>query len=107
MRSYLVVCHLTPSLLIQFKTCWIGLELQRRLEDFEPNIRNNRVQSQVRTKLADAKSAIWAIALGILVRYFHMDFYDAWDLIDSRVPISSIDPGHISQLKKLFSVTVP
>jgi hypothetical protein len=36
-------------------------ELQRILEDLEPNIRNNRVQSQyenVRTKLADAKSAI-------------------------------------------------
>ena len=35
-------------------------ELQRILEDLEPNIRNNRVKSQyenVRTKLADAKSA--------------------------------------------------
>ncbi|HEU4448098.1 MAG TPA: hypothetical protein VFR94_25735 [Nitrososphaeraceae archaeon] len=33
-------------------------DLQRILEDLEPNIRNNRVQSQyenVRTKLADAK----------------------------------------------------
>ena len=39
-------------------------ELQRRLEVLEPNIRNNRVQSQyenVRTKLADAKSAVWAL----------------------------------------------
>jgi hypothetical protein len=39
-------------------------ELQRRLEDLEPNIRNDRVQSQyenVRTKLADAKSAVWAL----------------------------------------------
>jgi hypothetical protein len=39
-------------------------ELQRILEDIEPNIRNNRVRSQyenVRTKLADAKSAIWAL----------------------------------------------
>jgi hypothetical protein len=39
-------------------------ELQRRLEDLEPNIRNNRVRSQyenVRTKLADAKSAVWAL----------------------------------------------
>jgi hypothetical protein len=37
------------------------VELQRRLEDLEPNIRNNRVRSRyedVRTKLADAKSAI-------------------------------------------------
>ena len=40
------------------------IELQRRLEDLEPNIRNNRVRSQyenVRTKLADAKSAVWAL----------------------------------------------
>jgi hypothetical protein len=47
------------------------VELQRRLEDLEPNIRNNRVQSQyenVRTKLADAKSAIWALG-SALERY--------------------------------------
>ena len=46
-------------------------ELQRILEDLEPNIRNNRVQSQyenVRTKLADAKSAIWAPST-VLERY--------------------------------------
>jgi protein-tyrosine phosphatase len=48
-----------------------------------------------------------AIALGALVRYFHMDFYDAWDFINSRVPISNIDPGHISQLKKLLNTTIP
>jgi hypothetical protein len=39
-------------------------DLQRILEDLEPNIRNNRVRSQyenVRTKLADAKSAVWAL----------------------------------------------
>jgi chaperonin cofactor prefoldin len=47
------------------------VELQRRLEDLEPNIRINRVQSQyenVRTKLADAKSAIWALG-SVLDRY--------------------------------------
>ncbi len=46
-------------------------DLQRILEDFEPNIRNNRVQSQyenVRTKLADAKSAVWALGT-VLERY--------------------------------------
>ncbi len=39
-------------------------DLQHMLEDLEPNIRNNRVRSQyenVRTKLADAKSAVWAL----------------------------------------------
>jgi hypothetical protein len=46
-------------------------ELQRILEDLEPNISNNRVQSQyenVRTKLADAKSAMWALGT-VLERY--------------------------------------
>jgi hypothetical protein len=47
------------------------MELQRRLEDLEPNIRNNQVRSQyenVRTKLADSKSAIWALGT-VLDRY--------------------------------------
>jgi hypothetical protein len=46
-------------------------DLQRILEDLEPNIRNNRVQSQyenVRTKLADAKSAVWTLGT-VLERY--------------------------------------
>jgi hypothetical protein len=46
-------------------------ELQHILEELEPNIRNNRVQSQyenVRTKLADAKSAVWALG-SVLERY--------------------------------------
>jgi hypothetical protein len=46
-------------------------DLQRILEDLEPNIHNNRVQSQyenVRTKLADAKSAVWALGT-VLERY--------------------------------------
>jgi hypothetical protein len=50
-------------------------QLQRRLEDLEPNIRNNRVQSQyenVRTKLADAKSAVWALG-SVLERYSTMN----------------------------------
>ena len=50
-------------------------ELQRRLEDLEPNIRNNRVRSQyenVRTKLADAKSAVWALG-SVLERYSTMN----------------------------------
>jgi hypothetical protein len=45
-------------------------ELQRRLEDLEPNIRNNRVRSQyenVRTKLADANHPYGPLVL--LSRY--------------------------------------
>jgi hypothetical protein len=47
------------------------MELQRVLEDLEPNIRDKRVRSRyqdVRTKLADAKSAIWALG-NVLDRY--------------------------------------
>jgi protein-tyrosine phosphatase len=36
-----------------------------------------------------------AIALGVLVRYFKMDFYDACELIKEKVPISQVDPSHI------------
>ena len=48
-----------------------------------------------------------AIALGVLVKHFGMDFYDAFNLIDEKVPISQIDISHIASLKRLFSVTLP
>ena len=48
-----------------------------------------------------------AIALGVLVKYFKMDFYEAWELIKEKVPISQIDPSHIETLKKMFKVTIP
>ena len=48
-----------------------------------------------------------AIALGILVKFFKMDFWDAWELIKEKVPISQIDPSHIVKLKRLFGVTLP
>ena len=48
-----------------------------------------------------------AVALGVLVKHFKMDFYDAWELIKEKVPISNIDPLHIVALKKIFNVTLP
>jgi protein-tyrosine phosphatase len=48
-----------------------------------------------------------AIALGVLVKYFDMDFYEALELIREKVPRANISPGHISQLKKLFNVALP
>jgi len=48
-----------------------------------------------------------AIALGVLVKYFDMDFYDAWELVKERVPRANINPNHISKLKKLFDITLP
>jgi len=47
-----------------------------------------------------------AIALGVLVKYFKMDFDEAWDLIRKKVPDSNIRPGHISQLRKLLNSTL-
>jgi hypothetical protein len=47
------------------------VELQRILEDLDPNIRNKRVRSRyenVRTRLADAKSAILSFG-SVLDRY--------------------------------------
>lgn len=34
------------------------------------------------------------------MNHFHMDFYDALDLIEEKVPICNIDPLHITVLKK-------
>jgi protein-tyrosine phosphatase len=45
-----------------------------------------------------------AIALGVLVKYFEMDFDDAMALIRKKVPIANIDLLHIVQLKKLLKL---
>jgi hypothetical protein len=38
---------------------------------------------------------------GILYR---MHFYDAWNLVKEKVPISNIDLSHIAKLKELFKI---
>jgi rhodanese-related sulfurtransferase len=48
-----------------------------------------------------------AIALGVLVQYFKMDFFKAWELIQSRVPVCTIISTNIVALKKLFMVKFP
>jgi hypothetical protein len=48
-----------------------------------------------------------AIAVGVLVSHFDMDFYDAWELVKEKNPTCYIDPSHISHLKKIFKVTLP
>jgi hypothetical protein len=45
-----------------------------------------------------------AITLGVLVKYFKMDIFEALDLIKKKVPIADIDPLHIIQLRKLFKI---
>ncbi len=48
-----------------------------------------------------------AIAIGILMKRFNMDFYDAYNLVREKVPIAQIEPCHISKLKQLFHVGLP
>ena len=48
------------------------IEIQRRVEDLGPSVHNDRVQSQyehVRTKIADAKTAIMGL-VNVFDRYF-------------------------------------
>ncbi len=42
------------------------------------------------------------IAVGVLVRYFKMDFHKALELVISKVPICNILQPHIMALQKLF-----
>ncbi len=48
-----------------------------------------------------------AIALGVLIQYFKMDFFKALELIKSRVPICTIISANIVALTKLFNVEFP
>jgi hypothetical protein len=45
-----------------------------------------------------------AIALGVLVHYFKIEFGHALELITSKIPICDILPPHISALCKLLNV---
>jgi len=40
------------------------------------------------------------IALGVLIRYFRMNFHDALDLVKKKAPSSTIDPSKIKLLQK-------
>jgi protein-tyrosine phosphatase len=48
-----------------------------------------------------------AIVIGVLMKKYNMDFYDAYNLVREKVPIAQIEPCHISKLKKLFNVDLP
>ena len=48
-----------------------------------------------------------AIAIGVLMEKYKMDFYDAYDLIREKVPIAEIEPCHISAIKKIYNVGLP
>ena len=48
-----------------------------------------------------------AIAIGVLMKKYNMDFYDAYNLVREKVPIAQIEPCHINRLKKMFNVGLP
>ena len=48
-----------------------------------------------------------AIAVGVLVQYFKMDFFKALELVQSRVPVCTIISTNIVALTKLFKVKFP
>jgi hypothetical protein len=50
-----------------------------------------------------AKSRSPAIAVGVLIKYFKLDFFSAWDQVRKKVPSANID-RHIISLKRLFGV---
>jgi predicted protein tyrosine phosphatase len=45
-----------------------------------------------------------AIAIGVLMKKYDMDFYDAYNLVREKVPNAEIEPCHIEKLKRLFNV---
>jgi hypothetical protein len=48
-----------------------------------------------------------AIALGVLIEYNNMNFYDAWDLIREKNPLCNIAMHHLDVLKHMYKVTLP
>jgi hypothetical protein len=48
-----------------------------------------------------------AIAVGVLVQYFKMDFFKAWELVQSRLPVCTIISTNIVALTKLVKVKFP
>lgn len=48
-----------------------------------------------------------AIAIGVLMKRYNMDFYDAYNLVRERVPVAQIEPSHMVNLKRLFNVGLP
>ncbi len=51
-----------------------------------------------------ARSRSAAIALGVLIKYFKMDFYTAMDLVKNKVPTADIGAMHIASLKRIFCI---
>ena len=48
-----------------------------------------------------------AVAIGVLVKAGGMNFFQAYNFVHAKVPISEIEPCHILALKKLLHVEKP
>jgi hypothetical protein len=48
-----------------------------------------------------ARSRSPAIAVGVLIKYFKLDFFSAWEQVRKKVPFGNID-CHIMSLKRIF-----
>jgi protein-tyrosine phosphatase len=48
-----------------------------------------------------------SIALGILVDFFEMDFYDAWEEVKTKNPVCNIAMQHLDAIKNIYGVTLP
>ena len=48
-----------------------------------------------------------AIAVGVLIDAYNMDYYDAVELVKEKVPIANMDPSHLAALRRLYSVGRP
>jgi hypothetical protein len=50
------------------------------------------------------RSRAAAIALGVLVKYFKMNFYNALEFLRKKVPTADINNTHTDSLERLFCV---
>ncbi len=81
------------------------LEAYKRKIDYAVSCLNKYEKIVVCCRIGASRSN--AIALGVLVKHYKMDFYDAYNLVREKVPIAQIHPGHIERLKELFTVGLP
>lgn len=54
--------------------------------------------------LRSRRSRSPAIAIGVLIKHYKMDYYDAYNLVHDKVPVAEIEPCHINKLKKMFEL---
>jgi protein-tyrosine phosphatase len=125
MRMYEILDNLAthgigePGLIERYVNCEIGFINDFRIIDVRTLIDGENVPSEYLLNIVRVTSYLElrekvviccrvgasrsnAIAVGVLVRYFKMDFYKAMELVISKVPICNILRPHITALQKLL-----